>query len=179
MGKKNLTDKTKKAPKFGVLDAVIILLVIAVLVGVYFRYQIMDWISNQQNVREYTVTFAIDNIRNTTPNYLNVGDNVYFAENGAAFGTLIEESDDASNIALSIMPASETFYINGIAHNISYPNTESRVDVKGRLLCKGSYSESGGLLINGSTYVAAGQTVLAQTEWITAELRIVSIEAVG
>lgn len=178
MGKQNHTEKVKKAPRFGVLDAVIILLVIAVIVGVYFRYQIMDWITNQRNVREYTVTFAIDNIRYTTPNYLNVGDEVYFADSGDSFGTLIEESDDASNIALSIVPSSETFYIDGVAYDIPYPDNESRVDVKGRLLCSGSYSEDGGLLVNGSTYIAAGQTVSMQTEWVSAELRILTIEAV-
>ena len=177
MGNSNHTDKVKKVPRFGVLDAVIILLVIAAVLGIYFRYQLMDLITNTRNMKEYTVTFAIDDIRYSTPNYLNVGDEIYF-ENGDQFGTLIEESDDASNIALNIVPATKTFYIDGVAHDIPYPDNESRVDVKGRMRCTGSYSEDGGLLINGSTYIAPGQTVSSKTEWVTVDLRIVAIEAV-
>ncbi len=178
MGNSNHTDKVKKAPRFGVLDAVIILLVIAAVLGIYFRYQLMDWITNTRNMGEYNVTFAIDDIRYTTPNYLNIGDEIYFANSGEHLGTLIEESDNASNSALIIQPSSETFYIDGVAHDIPYPNLESRVDVKGRLRCTASYSEDGGLLINGSTYIAPGQTISSKTEWVTVNLRILAIEAV-
>ena len=178
MGNSNHTDKVKKSPRFGVLDAVIILLVIAAVLGIYFRYQLIDWITNTRNMKEYTVTFAIDDIRYTTPNYLNIGDEVYFASSGDRLGTLIEESDDASNSALSTVPALKTVYIDGVPYEIQYPNNESRADVKGRLRCTGSYSEDGGLLINGSTYIAPGQTVSSKTEWVTVDLRILAIEAV-
>lgn len=171
------TNQRKRAPRFGVLDAVILLLIVAVVAGIYFRTHIMDWITNQRNVKEYTVTFAIDNIRYTTPNYLSIGDEVFFSENGDDFGTLIEESDDASNIALNVMPASEWVYIDGVATRVSYPD-ETRVDVKGRLLCEGSYSDDGGFLVNGTTYIAAGQTISAQTELVSFSLRVLTIEAV-
>ena len=81
MGTHN-AEKEKRSPRFGVLDAVIILLVVCLIVGIYFRSNILGWISNQRNVRDYTVTFAVDNIRYTTPNYINVGDKVVFASNG-------------------------------------------------------------------------------------------------
>ena len=171
----NKTEKTKKSPRFGILDAVIILLIVAVIAGVYFRYQLMDWITAQRNLREYNVTFAIDNIRYTTPNYINVGDEIYFA-NGDTFGTLIEESDGASNIKLSITPASESFTENGEVFTLFYPNDESRVDVRGRIRCTGTFSADKGFLVNGSTYVAAGQVIRSQTELVTVDLRILSIE---
>lgn len=172
------TEKEKKSPRFGVLDAVMILLVVFLIAGIYFRSNILEWISNQRNVRDYTVTFTVDNIRYTTPNYINVGDKVVFASNGEAFGTIIEESEGASNIALSVTPSSEIFTDNGHVIEVFYPNNESRVDVKGRLSCRGTYSEDGGFLVNGSTYLSAGQTVTVRTEWVTMELRILEIGAV-
>ena len=40
------TNQRKRAPRFGVLDAVILLLIVAVVAGIYFRTHIMDWITN-------------------------------------------------------------------------------------------------------------------------------------
>ena len=177
MGTHN-AEKEKRSPRFGVLDAVIILLVVCLIVGIYFRSNILGWISNQRNVRDYTVTFAVDNIRYTTPNYINVGDKVVFASNGEEFGTVIEESEDNSKSPLNIEISSEIFTDGEKIIKVYYPNAESRVDVKGRLLCRGTYSEDGGFLVNGSTYLSAGQTVTAQTEWVTIELRVLEIKAV-
>ena len=172
------TSKEKKSPRFGVLDAMIILLVVALVVGIYFRSNIIDWISNQRNIKDYTVTFSVDNIRYTTPNYINVGDSVVFDANGEEFGKIIEESDGKSNNALSVAPSSETFIKDGKMIEVYYPNNESRVDVKGRLWCQGTYSEDGGFLVNGSTYLSAGQTVKVRTELVTLEIRILAIEVV-
>lgn len=178
MKNRNVGEKEKKAPRFGVLDAVIILLVVFLIVGIYFRYTIMDWISNQRNIKEYTVSFAIDNIRYTTPNYINVGNEVYFSSDGKYFGTILEESDSSSSVAaLSVTPSSETFVHEGKVIEVFYPNNESRVDVKGRMSCRGTYSEDGGFWVNGSTYVSAGQTIAVQTELVTVNVRILSIEA--
>ena len=170
--------KEKRAHRFGVLDAVIILLVVCLIAGIYFRSNVIEWITNQRNIGDYTVTFAVDDIRYTTPNYINVGDKVVFSSNGETFGTIIEESDGNSRIALSVTPSSELFTDNGQIIEVFYPNNESRVDVKGRLRCRGTYSNEGGFLVNGSTYLSAGQTVQVRTEWVTLDLRILQIDAV-
>lgn len=177
MGNRN-TEKEKRTPRFGVLDAVIVLLVVCLIAGIYFRSNIIEWIANQRNIRDYTVTFAVDDVRYTTPNYINVGDKVVFASNGEEFGTIIEESDGMSNIALSVTPSSKIFTDNGQVIEVFYPNNESRVDIKGRLQCQGTYSEDGGFLVNGSTYLSAGQTVKVQTELVNLELRVLEIHAV-
>ena len=168
--------KEKKSPRFGVLDAVIILLVVALLVGIYFRSNIMDWVSNQRNVKEYTLTFEVENIRYTTPNYINVGDRVVLYDSGDELGTIIESGDN-SNQALRPTATSELFLENGEFIEVFYPE-ETRVDVQGRILCQGTYSEDDGFLINGSTYLSAGQTVKVRTELVTFEIRILSIEVV-
>ena len=43
--RKKKPESARKFPKFGILDAVILLLLIAAVVGIYFRYYIMDTIT--------------------------------------------------------------------------------------------------------------------------------------
>ncbi len=174
--KKTLKNDAKNTPKpkFGVIDAVIILLVIVAIAGIYFRHNIIDLISENKKYEKYTVTFSVENIRYTTPNYVNVGDNVYFASNNEFFGTLIAVSENMG--ALSIAPSSEYFTNSaGEIVEVFYPNNESRINATGKLLCEGRYSTEGGLIINGSTYISAGQSIDVNTEYVTVTLRVEEI----
>lgn len=171
----NETSK-KRSPRFSVLDAVIILLVIVAVAGVYFRYNIIGFISGAQNLEDYAISYSIKDIRYTTPNYINVGDEVYFADDGEHFGTLINASENMG--ALSITPSSEYFTTsNAEVVEVFYPDSQSRVDATGRLNCRGRYSDEGGFLVNGSTYLASGQYVNIRTEYVTVTIRIEDISS--
>jgi len=176
--KKNETEQVARKPKFGIMDVVIILLVITCIVGVYFRYNIMDFLNNDKDMKEYMVSYSIEDIRYSTPDYLNVDDVVYFADDSTQLGTIMEASQGSAR-ALSERPAVKVFLTtDGTMERVSYPNNESRVDADGRLLCKGSYSEDGGFLINGSRYISAGQTILIHTEKVTVSITITDIQPV-
>lgn len=167
----------KKAPKFGVFDAIIILLVILVVVGIYFRYNIVEWFSNSNGLGEYTLSYTIEDIRYTTPNFINIGDKVYFEDGNKLFGTFVEVSENMG--ALSITPASKLFVdSNGNIVEAFYPNSESRINANGKLICSGRYSEDGAFLVNGSTFISCGQSVSVYTEYVTVSIRIDAIEAV-
>ncbi len=169
--KDNKEKSLKKSPRFGVLDAVIILLIIVAVVGVYFRYNILELVNGTKNLEDYTVSYSIENIRYTTPNYINTGDEVYFAEDGEHFGTLINASENMG--ALSITPASEYFTTsNASVVEVFYPDSQSRVDAKGRLTCHGTYSDDGGFLVNGSVFIASGQKINVKTENVTVTIQI-------
>lgn len=164
----------RKSPRFGVLDAVIILLIIIAVVGIYFRYNIIEIVNGTKNLDDYTVRYSIENIRYTTPNYINVGDTVYFADDGEQFGTLINASENMG--ALRITPASEYFKTSDAEIvEVFYPDSQSRVDAEGRLECRGRYSDEGGFLVNGSVYIASGQNVNVRTEYVTVTVRIEEI----
>ena len=172
---KNVSSERANGPRFNALDAVIILLVVLTVVGVYFRYSILDLLRNDANSQQYVVTYSIDNVRYTTPTYIKVEDEVYFASNGKFFGMLLSESENQD--PLNIMPASEYFVdSNGEVKEVFYPNNESRVTAKGRLLCQGYYNSDGGFYVDGNMYIAAGQTVDVYTETVSVTIRIVSIE---
>ncbi len=173
-----MKEKKKKrqgnAPHFGVLDAVIILLVIIAVVGVYFRYNIVNLVTGASKLGEYTVSYSIEDIRYTTPNFMNVGDKVYFADDGEELGTLLAVSENMG--ALSITPAAKYFTdSNGAIVEVMYPNSQSRVDAKGRFVCVGKYSDDGGFLVNGSDFIAAGQYISVNTDYVSVVIRVEGI----
>jgi hypothetical protein len=172
--KKNKKDKSN-TPHFNAVDAMIVILLIVALVGIYFRYNIIDFLTADKNDEQYVVSFSIEDIKYTTPNYMSVGDKVYFKSSGELMGTLISESENQG--ALNITPALKYFTDSkGNIEPIFYPNEESRVDAKGRLLCLGNYTEKSGFCIDGNIYIASGQYVAVYTELVSFNLKITSIE---
>ncbi len=176
-----MAKKVKKANKkahFNVIDALIILLVISVAVGVFFRARIAEKLWAQTQSSDYVVSFSIEDIKYTTPTYINVGDEVYFADNGELLGEFISESDNVN--ALNITPASKYFYdSNGNVVEVFYPDGESRIDAKGRILCKGYYAQDGGFSVDGRHYLAPGQSISVRTELVSVTINIMSIEALA
>lgn len=171
---KNNEAKVRKGVRFGILDAVIILLIIIAVLGVHFRYNILNFITGAQNLEKYTVSYSIKDIRYSTEDYINIGDKVYFAADGEEFGTLINAAENARPIIVT--SASKYFTkSNGEIVSVQYPSADSRIDASGQLECMGRDSTSGGFMVNGSTYIAAGQYVDVYTEYVTVTIRIESI----
>ena len=181
MKKSRSDDKVKNASaksrnyRFGVLDVVIILLVVLSIVGIYFRFNLIDSLKQSSNSKETVITYRISDIRYTTPNYINIGDNVYLSSTGELLGTIITATEEMSN-ALNVTPSSGNFIVEGNYLEVFYPNSESRVDAVGRLTCTGAYTEDKGLLINNTTHITAGQTLSVRTELATFVITVVSIE---
>ncbi len=164
----------RKLPKFKILDAVIILLILAAVIGVYFRYSILDLITNNREQKDYAISFSIEDIKSTTEMYIKIGDMVYDAETGDPLGTLIK-ADDSMEDDLLISVASEFFTKDdGTVIEVLYPEN-TRIDVKGRMLCRGTYTEEGGFLLGGSKYLSPGQKITVQTELVTVSITIEEI----
>jgi len=176
MSKKEFAQGTKRNVHFNVIDALIIILLIAVVLGIYFRFNVIERLTSEEKTETYTVSFSVDNIRYTTPSYMNVGDKVYFGDTGDLFGTLISESENQS--VLSITPASEIFVDSSGSIKEVFYEAESRVDAKGRIECRGIYTDEGGFCVDGTRYIAPGQTVEINTELVTLVVTVTSIDKV-
>ena len=173
--------KERRFPKFHVLDAFIIILVIAIVAGVYFRYNVVDQLGNLKNQQEATVTFSVKNIKaDTAKHYVEIDDEVYFKSNGDKFGTIMRIEDN-SEIALSTVPSSESFFKKdadsekGTLIEVLYP-PETRIDAEGKIKCKGVFSPNGSFALNGSTDLCAGKKYTVCTEKVTLEITILSVE---
>ncbi len=170
----NKSKNEKVIPRFGVLDAVIIIIVIAAICGIYFRYNIIDMISAKRNIKEYTVEFSIDNINYSTTRFIQENDEIRFASDNERFGTLIKDSEGISDNVLSITPASETFTANGHVFPVFYPE-DTRVDAIGIMRCEGTYSDNGIFLVNGSRSISSGEIIQVYTDEVTVSLCVLSI----
>ena len=171
---KNQQKKERRSPRFHILDAVIVILVIAIIAGVYFRYSVFDMLGNLKNQSEAQVTFSVKNIKDTTELYIKINDEVYFKSDGNKFGTVMEIAEN-SDRPLNITPAYEDFYEDGNAITVNYPS-ETRINAEGKIKCKGIFGQDGSFMLNGSTYLSAGQKYVVCTEKVTLEVTIVSIE---
>lgn len=177
----NATVKVRKFPRFGVLDAVIIILVIAVVVGLAFRYNLFKSLLKFQDLEEYTVEFSTNYIKDSTPNYVKENDIVYFKESGTHFGKMTTDTD-ISNQILNSSHAEYVFIEKGEKITVLYPDYDDNHDpvmsAKGRIICKGKMSSDGTFLLNGSDYIAPGETHVICTENVTLQINILSINPV-
>ena len=169
-------EKAKRFPKFGVLDVAIILLIIAIIIGLAFKYNFFNAFVKFQNLDDHVVSFSVENIQNDTQLFISNGDAVYFKDTGKAFGTITESSDD-SNMPLRTSPSTHTFFENGDSIVITYPQN-TRIDATGRIKCNGKTKDDGTFLLNGTSYLSAGQSYVICTEKVTLEITIISIEPV-
>ena len=175
MAKKENGASSKRA-HFNVIDAVIIILVIAVALGIYSRFNVVETLWAKEDSEKYAVSFSVKDIRYTTATYVNVGDKVYFADNDELFGTIMSESENVN--ALSITPASKYFTDSeGKVVEVFYPS-DTRIDVKGRIECMGYYNDEGGFTVDGRKYLAPGQSVEVRTELVTVVITITSIDLI-
>lgn len=172
--------KERRFPKFGVLDAVIILLVVAIVVGIYFRYSFFDTLTNARNMKECYVTFKTDNVSSKVTGALSLDDLVYFKSDGNTFGTLAVKSDEVSTV-IQEQPATQTVSKDGKAYaDIQYPQGIDEPLIYGTGIIKASclINEDGSYILNGSTYISIGQTYTVCTEKVTFNITIVQIEQV-
>lgn len=158
------------------LDIVIILLIIASIIGIYFRYNILDTLTGAKNQKDYAVSFQVNDIRYTTEKYINVGDMVYYTD-GSALGKVIEATTDSKN-ALIVVPTQKNFISeNNEIVSVSYP-TNTRIDASGRLLCKGTKKDNGYFLVDGTKSIAPGDKISVRTALVTFEITVTSIEGI-
>lgn len=176
------TEKSKKRPGIKSLDVVIILLILLSIVGIYFRFNVMDKLTLGRNLKDCTVSFEIKNIRYTTETYMEVGDKVFFSDSGEALGTLIKPEKDASdeeNKALRHTNAATTVTVydkdgNRSVEEVRYPDN-TFIDARGRMNCKGTYSEEKGFLLNGVKPITPGDKIEIKTERVTVSIIITDI----
>ncbi len=175
MARRDFNQTNKKDTHFNVVDAIVIILLIAVVLGAYFRFNIVERFAENKTLDTYTVSFSVKNVRYTTPTFVQVGDKVFFGDTGESFGTLVGESENKS--VLTITPAAELFTDSaGNVVEVFYPTDDSKIDAKGRIECQGAYTVDGGFCVNGTRYIAAGQDIQIKTELVTLTVTVTDIK---
>ncbi len=170
---KDKAEKVRRFPKFYVLDAVIILVIVSLILGIYFKYNVFEMFKGMKSDSEAQLTYSIENIKATTEYYIDIGDKVYFKADGKELGTIVASSDNSEN-ALITKPSSQNFYDNGEIITVNYPQ-DTRIDATGNIKCSGTFSNDGSFLLGGSQYISPGQKYVVCTEKVTVEITILEI----
>ena len=168
----------KRFPKFSVLDVVIILLVIAIVVGIYFRYSFFDTLSSTKNMKECYVYFETQNTTQAHLSVFETGDAVYFKSNGETLGTLTGESEEKP-LPILTYPAVHNVVLDGKTYvDVEYPqNAEEPLIYGTGVICATcAITEDGSYLLNGSTYISVGESYTVCTEDATIVITVTQIE---
>lgn len=171
--------------RFNILDAVIVLLVVLCIVGICFRYSIMDSLGLGQEMSEYKVEFSVSKLDSNVPEFLGAGNALYFADASKA-GVLCGVSDFSNMTAISAGSATliikpSTVYVddgNGAVVSATYPEGKF-VAADGAFRCNGAFSDEGRFSVEGKNFITVGQTVTLYTDTVTLTVTVTDIAPVS
>ena len=167
--------KKRSGVKFNVIDFLIVVIALLCILSLVARYtNVLEKIGVSEQMQQYEVTFAIKDLRYTTPNFFHINDKVYLKDGKQTYmGTLLNReigSTDALTITLSSRYIQEeTGFIS------AYYEENTLVDVTGRMLCMGTVNEEGYFLLGGDLYLAEGQKLAVYTDLVDFELTVTGI----
>lgn len=163
--------ENRKKVRFNAIDALIILLVLAILAGAAYRMVVYDENAKEAKLKEYTVYFKVESIRNTARQYFVAGDVVRMKSTNQKIGVFdsIVQHDPAVGA------------YNDMGGQIFYPEidnpdiyNDTNCFVIGYITVKGEMT-SGGFLLNGDTYITSNSDLDIVTDHIETTIKIISI----
>lgn len=167
--------------KFNLLDGVILLLIVLCIVGVCFRYTIMDQLGFGTELEKYKVSFTVSAADSRLPDFLAAGNRLYF-QDGVKAGLLLSVTEfagitrsDAGSEVLVISPAS-AYADNGKGEivQVSYPDG-TKIDARGAFVCEGAYSEDNYFSVSGEKLLTIGQKLTLYTDTVTLNITVTGI----
>ena len=165
MEQKNKAQKTAKL-RFNVIDALIILVLLACVVGLVFRYGNFGGGAQESELEDYEIYFSVSNVAYTSEDAFVKGDTVTLADEGVVLGTL----SDIKTILPAEFVARDK---SGNLITVNYP-ASTRIDVTGYINSRGVMRENG-YFVNGTVYVASGKEYTVRTEHMDVVLKILNI----
>lgn len=158
--------KKRNGPRFNVVDAVIILLIIGSIVGVVLRFDLIEKLTLRNQTAEHEIVFSITNIQyaSTSVDYMDAGVHAYNTETGKRIGRISAVDRDSIKLtAGTVLPDGTTEFA-----------PESRVDVTGKISCRGAFG-NGGFMLNGTDYIAPGMKLKVSFEKLDVTIDVIEI----
>lgn len=168
-----MPSSSKNTKKFNVIDAIIIIIVIACIAGVFFRLFI-----NKSNAssEQYTVIFTASGLTRDEIGMVYVDTEIYVTENGLrkVIGVVadnnIESVSDIFRIERDSLLVKDE---NGNYTEAYYPE-DTKYTIEGKLSVSGSYVIDEGFSTASGVKLSPGMMIVVHTE--TADLEITVIE---
>lgn len=169
-----MSSPSKKTKKFNVIDAIIIIAVVACIAGVIFRLFINK---SDLSAEEYSVVFTVDGLTKEEISMIAVDAEVYITENGLrkVIGTVadnnIESIADIFKVQRDCMLVKDE---NGVYTEAYYPEGTLYM-IEGRITVNGKYASDGGFSSAGGVKLAPGMSLPVHTETADFDITVTEI----
>ncbi len=165
---------TRRAFRGNLLDVVIILLLLAAVFSVGYRYYMSTQGVPDDEQRQASVTFRVESALPTLASALAYADPIYSVNSGEQIGTLVRHPSADTSPVLSTAAALLVEDGDGSYVRVEHPSAE-RVDIEGVMSCRGTVTDRGVFLLEGVTELSPGQMLNVYTETTAFTLLIVDI----
>ena len=153
----NKTKEDGKKLSFNIIDAFIVLFVLACVIGIAVKLAKFNLLDSNARLEEYSIIFSVSEMAHTSPKYLIEGDLVTLSDRNVVIGTLDRVSE---------IEPSKAYAKNSDGNIILAPYPEkTRVDVKGSISSKGVL-DRGKYMLGGSVHIAKGEIYRVATQHV-------------
>jgi hypothetical protein len=161
--KKTKSNATAPRKRGNVLDILIVLLLVAAIVAIGYRYYTLSGKGKSELLSYADISFEIKDAVYSLPAYVKTGDELYM-EDGTYLGVLKDNNTADESTALYTEPASVIATDeDGNLVRISYSD-HSRLDCMGTLSCRGTFEADGSFLLDGTMHLTPGSAIRVHTE---------------
>ncbi len=164
MAAKNNAEK-KRSVRLNIIDFLIIIVLLGAVAGIALRSGIVKKVQLENSMEKARVTFMIQDIADTSYDYIRIGDQFMSTSHFCLFGTL--ESKQT-------FPA-EAYINNEKGEMIRTFSENHRIDVRGTFLVEGTFTDEG-FLLGGTNHIAPGAAVSLQSSDFAVTITVMEIE---
>lgn len=154
--------------RFNIIDAVLILAVLVIFVGVFIRSGFSEKFTEKLDEGVLQYEFIINSIKATSAERFDEGVKIYSQTTQKEVGEIID------------------YYTRPAEAYIELPTGEivrtvipDRIDVIGKAKVKGTIGSDGRCMLDGTTHIAAGKNIYARTHDISFMFTIEGIEYIS
>jgi hypothetical protein len=157
----NNYESTKKKISFSIVDLVIILVIVALIVGIVARYDVVNKLFSKTTLSDAKVTFAAESLTEAQVKALKEGTQFY--SNDKLFGTLHTVSSEKTLI-----------YSEGADGTLVSSESSELFDVSGSFIIKVTKTDSG-YLLGAKQYIAPGSQFVIKANGAAICITIISL----
>ena len=150
---KGITMASKNKTRFNAIDLLILILFIGCIAGFIVRYQVVDIVKSTNNQENASVSFYINDIKETSEAFFAEGDKFFIVGSGDYLG-LLEGG--------FVFEPAEEFNETSDGRYVKSASKSGRSDMRGSFLSNGTFSNEG-FLLNNTKYIAPGSTLSIQS----------------
>lgn len=169
----------KKANKLkpNIIDLLIVVIVLGALAGIALRMGVVDKVIANSSIEPARISFLVQDINSDSYNYFNAGDAFYSDTHKCYLGYLEEKPYDLPAEAY-IAGADGSLVKTYSPTDPDDPSKSSRIDVRGKIIGSGVFSDEG-FLLGGTTYIAPGSKLTIKSTNITVSITVTDVERVN